>query len=136
MQSIGLALETVNIDSHDWELWYGVNRDMRVFTFVALKFIKPFDGEVKSFFNYPEQEHDFPAVEQYLLGAFLKNIQCSQHCPLVLVAASHRHGGKDDKMEYDNKCTNLCIVVFEIGTEAMVGGPVTFTVSHFSASVE
>ncbi|KAH6856910.1 concanavalin A-like lectin/glucanase domain-containing protein [Chaetomium sp. MPI-CAGE-AT-0009] len=89
---IGSSMGTVMVAENSWQLYVGDNGGMSVYSFMATSSINSFNADVKAFFNYLEDNDDFPADTQNL-------------------------------------------IVFQVGTEAFTGGPATFTVSQFSASV-
>ncbi|KAL7934597.1 endo-1,4-beta-glucanase [Trichoderma chlorosporum] len=65
---IGSAQGTVTVGGQSWTLWYGSNGSQQTYSFVATSTITNFNGDVKNFFNYLQQNKGFPATSQYLLS--------------------------------------------------------------------
>ena len=68
MQPIGSNQGNVNIGGRNWELWYGLNGNMKVFSFVASSPVTSYNGNLKDFFNYMANNKGFPASSQYLIS--------------------------------------------------------------------
>ncbi|KAJ4007764.1 hypothetical protein NW766_009567 [Fusarium irregulare] len=67
VQPIGSMQTSVTIEGHTWELWIGMNGDMKVFSFVAPTPVNNFNADIKQFWNYLAKSENFPADSQYLL---------------------------------------------------------------------
>jgi xyloglucan-specific endo-beta-1,4-glucanase len=85
---------------------------MRVYSFLPPSGdIRDFSCDVKDFYNYLEKTHAFPAKEQNVIGEF-----------------DGLEGGV-------GSVANVGVAVYQVGTEAFMGGPATFTVSKFTADL-
>jgi len=111
---IGKSTTQVTLAGHSWDLWIGMNGDMKVFSFVAPSPVNSFNADVKEFFNYLQTNQSFPANKQNLIGEWSS-----------WVCYGTSRGA-------DSLATCL---VFQIGTEAFTGGPATMSVTNFSATV-
>ncbi|KZL82620.1 murein transglycosylase [Colletotrichum incanum] len=67
IQPIGSSQGRVTVGSYSWELWYGVNNGMKIYSFVASSPINDFNANLKPFFNYLQNSKGFPASSQYLI---------------------------------------------------------------------
>ncbi|SPO01695.1 related to endoglucanase I precursor [Cephalotrichum gorgonifer] len=67
--STGSPIETVTIGGHNWDLYFGYNGDMQVYSFLPSgdNPINNFSGDVKDYFNYLTRNHQFPETTQYML---------------------------------------------------------------------
>lgn len=65
---IGESTGMVTVDGTEWELFIGMNGDMKVFSFVAPSSVNDFSGDAKQFYNHLETEQDFPVSSQNLIG--------------------------------------------------------------------
>lgn len=65
---IGESTGMVTVDGTEWELFIGMNGDMKVFSFVAPSSVSDFSGDAKQFYNHLETEQDFPVSSQNLIG--------------------------------------------------------------------
>lgn len=63
---IGTSHGMTNISSDPWELFVGHNGETKVYSFVAPEKRPSWEGDVMPFFDYIDEEYDFPAGEQYL----------------------------------------------------------------------
>ncbi|KAL5118651.1 hypothetical protein ACEQ8H_003502 [Pleosporales sp. CAS-2024a] len=91
----GAPIATVTIAGFNFDLYFGYNGSMKVYSFLTTTPDSPytnFSGNIKLFFDYLTQNQAYPASTQNL-------------------------------------------IVFQIGSEAFTGGPATFTMDQFSASV-
>ncbi|KLU82945.1 endoglucanase-1 [Magnaporthiopsis poae ATCC 64411] len=67
IQPIGSQIGTANVAGRNWQLWTGMNGNMRVYSFVTTQgAIGSFNADIKAFFNYLQQNQGFPASRQYL----------------------------------------------------------------------
>jgi xyloglucan-specific endo-beta-1,4-glucanase len=87
---------------------------MKVYSFLTTTPNSPytnFSADVKLFFNYLTKNQQYPESTQNLIGelAFLSR--------------------------WMRGIEANCWVVYQVGTEAFTGGPASFTVDEFSASV-
>lgn len=66
----GSPLETVTLAGHEFDLYFGYNGDMKVYSFVPPDdvLIPTFEGDILDFFDYLEANYDFPMENQYLLS--------------------------------------------------------------------
>jgi xyloglucan-specific endo-beta-1,4-glucanase len=64
---IGNQIATVNIAGQQWNLYYGYNGSMQVYSFVAPSQRNSFNGNAKDFFNYLQSNRGYPANSQYLI---------------------------------------------------------------------
>jgi xyloglucan-specific endo-beta-1,4-glucanase len=85
---------------------------MRVFSFVRAgnSDVKNFKSDIKLFFNYLQQNQQFPASTQNLIGEWKLRLE--------------REGDSANALS-----------VYQVGSEAFTGGPAKFSVASFSASV-
>jgi len=60
----------VTISGYSFDLYFGYNGSMQVYSFVrsGSNDIKSFKSDIKLFFNYLVQNHQFPASAQNLIG--------------------------------------------------------------------
>ncbi|KAK5993532.1 Endoglucanase-1 [Cladobotryum mycophilum] len=65
---IGSSQGHVNIGGLDWELFYGYNGAMQVYSFVAPSPRNNWNGDVKNFYNWLGQNRGYPVNNQYLLS--------------------------------------------------------------------
>jgi xyloglucan-specific endo-beta-1,4-glucanase len=114
---IGSSTGTVAVAGRTWDLWIGMNGNMKVYSFVAPQIINSFSADVKQFFSYLQDSQGFPAASQNLIG---------------MTTLSLFPNRKAIKVRCRN--SNL-ILVFQFGTEAFTGGPATMAVSLFSANI-
>ncbi|KAH6645440.1 concanavalin A-like lectin/glucanase domain-containing protein [Truncatella angustata] len=64
----GSALETITLAGHSFDLYFGYNGDMKVYSFVVSDAaIGNFSGDILDFFNYLADNYSFPISQQYLL---------------------------------------------------------------------
>jgi xyloglucan-specific endo-beta-1,4-glucanase len=63
---IGSSKGHSTINGLSWELYVGMNGDMKVFSFVAAEHVKGFEGDLRPFFAHMTEKHGFPAHEQHL----------------------------------------------------------------------
>ena len=112
----GEPIEKVTVGGREWDLYFGYNGDMKVYSFLPPDDnpITDFSADVKDYFDYLTNSHDFPESNQYMLS---KN----SNYPMI--------------PSYPATYTNKTEIVYQVGTEAFTGGPATFTVSQFSAEV-
>ncbi|KAI1264323.1 endoglucanase [Xylariaceae sp. FL1019] len=66
---IGSSTGTVTVDGNTFDLWYGYNGAMQVYSFLATTEITSFDSDVKQFYDHITDNNGFPASSQYLLTA-------------------------------------------------------------------
>ncbi|KAH7558179.1 glycoside hydrolase family 12 protein [Bipolaris maydis] len=64
---IGSSQGMVTIGGRTWELFYGLNGAMKVYSFVAPSPIPNFTADVKDFFAYLTENKDYPASTQNLI---------------------------------------------------------------------
>ncbi|EUC39301.1 glycoside hydrolase family 12 protein [Bipolaris victoriae FI3] len=64
---IGSSQGMVTIAGHTWELFYGFNGAMKVYSFIAPSPIPHFTADVKEFFTYLTEKKDYPASTQNLI---------------------------------------------------------------------
>jgi len=67
IQPIGSSQGRVTVGSRSWDLWYGVNNGMRIYSFVASSPVSQFNEDIKPFFTYLQNSKGFPASSQYLI---------------------------------------------------------------------
>ncbi|KAK5994754.1 Endoglucanase cel12A [Cladobotryum mycophilum] len=65
---IGSSQGTVNVGGQNWELFYGYNGAMQVYSFVAPNPIDNFNNDVKNFYNWLASNRGYPINNQYLLS--------------------------------------------------------------------
>ncbi|KAI6783251.1 uncharacterized protein J7T54_004278 [Emericellopsis cladophorae] len=70
MYPIGSSTGHVTINGRSWELYVGMNGDMKVFSFLAGEHVKVFEGDLRPFFGHITEKHGFPAHEQHLTKPF------------------------------------------------------------------
>ncbi|KAH8693329.1 mixed-linked glucanase [Phaeosphaeriaceae sp. PMI808] len=63
---IGSSQGQVNVGGRQWELFYGLNGQMKVYSFVASSPINSYSGNMKDFFTYLANSKGYPASSQYL----------------------------------------------------------------------
>ena len=69
---IGKALERVTLAGHKFDLHFGHNGNMKVYSFVAVgEPIYDFSGDVLDFFKHLAHKYQFPMSEQYMLSKYL-----------------------------------------------------------------
>ncbi|PNP38362.1 endoglucanase-1 precursor [Trichoderma gamsii] len=68
VQPIGSSQGTVNIGGTSWNLWYGYNGAMQVYSFVAPGNLTNWSGDVKNFYTYLQNNKGYPASSQYVLS--------------------------------------------------------------------
>ena len=71
---IGSSRGTVMVAESSWELYVGNNGDMVVYSFVATSSMNSFNADVKAFFSYLQENDDFPADSQNLIGKIQLNL--------------------------------------------------------------
>lgn len=66
----GDPIEQVTIGGRRWDLYFGYNGGMQVYSFLPSDGnpIHDFSGDVKEYFNYLTSRHSFPAHNQYMLS--------------------------------------------------------------------
>jgi xyloglucan-specific endo-beta-1,4-glucanase len=64
---IGSSQGTVTVGGRQWELFYGYNGSMQVYSFVAPQQLNSWSGDVKEFFTYLQYNKNYPADSQYLI---------------------------------------------------------------------
>lgn len=67
---IGSSQGQVTVDGRSWELFYGLNGAMKVYSFVASSPINTYKGNVKNFFTYLASSKSYPASTQYLTSMY------------------------------------------------------------------
>jgi xyloglucan-specific endo-beta-1,4-glucanase len=67
-QPIGSVLETATVGGRTWQLWGGGSSSQYTYSFVASSPVTSFSGDIKPFFTYLAQKHNFPITTQYLIG--------------------------------------------------------------------
>jgi xyloglucan-specific endo-beta-1,4-glucanase len=65
---IGSSQGQVSIGGRTWELWYGLNNAMKVYSFIALSPVTSFSGDLKEFFKYLANNKGFPVATQNLIS--------------------------------------------------------------------
>ena len=65
---IGSSQGQVNVAGRTWELFYGLNGSMKVYSFVASSPVNSFSANVKDFFTYLANSKGYPASSQYLIS--------------------------------------------------------------------
>lgn len=68
---IGSSQGTVNVGGSSWTLYYGYNGAMQVYSFVAPGNLTNWNGDVKNFYNYLQNNKGYPASSQYVLSMLL-----------------------------------------------------------------
>jgi hypothetical protein len=62
----------VTVAGLTWDLWVGYNGSMRVYSFVVPSgTVNNFSADVKEFFNYLQNNYQYPASTQNLIGKLL-----------------------------------------------------------------
>jgi len=109
---IGSKIATIDIAGTSWELFFGLNGSMRVFSFLPANgaWHTTFNADVKAFYDYLRSDQGFPASSQNLIGG-----QILRYYSLLPAL--------------------ILILVFQQGTEAFTGGPATYSVADYSASI-
>ncbi|KAH8588477.1 glycoside hydrolase family 12 protein [Bisporella sp. PMI_857] len=65
---IGSQIATVSVAGRNWNLYYGLNGSMKVYSFVTPSGpMNSFNGNLKDFFNYLANSQGYPASSQYLI---------------------------------------------------------------------
>lgn len=110
----GKPLERVTIAGHRFDLHFGNNGAMKVYSFVAVGDpVYEFSGDVLDFFKHLAAKHRFPMSEQYMLST-----------PILSDGTSCRL----------NSQTNSC-AVYQFGTEAFTGRDAEFYNPRHEAKV-
>lgn len=52
ISSTSSAIASVTVAGHEWNLWYGLNGSMKVYSFVAASEVNSFDGDLLEFYTY------------------------------------------------------------------------------------
>ncbi|KAL6826706.1 glycoside hydrolase family 12 protein [Trichoderma sp. SZMC 28015] len=65
---IGQSQGNVNVNGQDWNLYYGWNGQMQVYSFVAYNQVQNWNGDVKAFYNWMATNRGYPIGSQYLLS--------------------------------------------------------------------
>lgn len=65
---IGSSMGTVMVADSSWNLYVGNNGGMVVYSFVATGTMNSFNADVRAFFSYVEDNEEFPADSQNLIG--------------------------------------------------------------------
>jgi xyloglucan-specific endo-beta-1,4-glucanase len=68
---IGSSQGQVQVGGRTWELFYGLNGSMKVYSFIAPSPINSYNGNLKDFFTYLTNSKGFPASSQNLISKFL-----------------------------------------------------------------
>ncbi|KAH7123345.1 endoglucanase-1 [Dactylonectria estremocensis] len=64
----GTPIAQVQLAGHTWDLYFGYNGEMKVYSFLAASGpINNFSADIKVFFDYLGSEYAFPLSKQYLL---------------------------------------------------------------------
>lgn len=66
---IGSVIDSANIGGVTWQLWYG-GSGQQTYSFVASSPINSWSGDIKEFWNYLAQNHNYPASSQYLISPY------------------------------------------------------------------
>jgi xyloglucan-specific endo-beta-1,4-glucanase len=74
IQPIGSSQGTVNVGGTSWNLWYGPNGSMQVYSFVAPGNLTNWSGDVKNFYTYLQNNKGYPASSQYVLSMSLQHL--------------------------------------------------------------
>ena len=64
---IGKSTGTVTVAGKSWDLWVGMNGQMKVYSYVAASPVNSFSADARLFFKHMETQ-GFPANKQYLIG--------------------------------------------------------------------
>ncbi|KAL1893508.1 hypothetical protein Sste5346_006336 [Sporothrix stenoceras] len=75
VQPRGSAQSNVTIAGLSWEFWLDDSTDMTVYSFVAASTQNSFSSDIKLFWNYVTQNHNFPASTQYLISMYTASIR-------------------------------------------------------------
>ena len=67
---IGDSHGQVQVGGREWELYIGMNGDMKVFSFIAPEQIQTFEQDIRPFFDHITDAHEFPAENQYLISTY------------------------------------------------------------------
>ena len=67
---IGKSTGNVQVAGRTWDLWVGMNGNMKVFSYVAASPVNSFSADARLFFKHMETQ-GFPANKQYLIGKYL-----------------------------------------------------------------
>ena len=62
----------VTIAGRTWELFYGFNGAMKVYSFIAPSPIPHFTADVKDFFTYLTEKKNYPASTQNLISELIR----------------------------------------------------------------
>jgi len=103
----------VTVAGRTWELWYGLNGSMKVYSFVAPSPVNNFSSNLKDFYTYLANNKGFPISSQNLISKLLFPASKIAPRPCVLT---------------------FLLLAYQFGTEAFTGGPATFTVNQWSAN--
>lgn len=68
---IGTQVGSADLGSTTWEIWNGMNGDMKVYSFVASDPVTSFGADIKDFWDYLTDNFSYPADSQYLLSKSL-----------------------------------------------------------------
>ena len=72
---IGSSQGMVNVAGRTWELFYGLNGNMKVYSFVTPSGpIYNFKASMKDFFSYLQNNKGFPASSQNLISKFFFHV--------------------------------------------------------------
>lgn len=71
---IGQSTGTVNVAGQVWDLWVGMNGNMKVYSFIAPEVRNEFSADAKEFYEYLEETQAFPASSQNLIGELAAQI--------------------------------------------------------------
>ncbi|KAK1751094.1 glycoside hydrolase family 12 protein [Echria macrotheca] len=64
---IGQSVGSATVNGRTWDLWVGMNGNMKVFSFIAPSPIKSFSGDPKQFFSYLKDKQGYPDSSQNLI---------------------------------------------------------------------
>lgn len=66
---IGSKIASVNVAGYGWDLYYGLNGSMKVYSFLPANgaWYSSFNADVKAFYNYLSSNQGFPASTQNLI---------------------------------------------------------------------
>ena len=74
ISATGSPIATVNLAGQSWKLYYGLNGNMKVYSFVyANGVLNSFNGDVKVFWNYLVSSWGYPASSQYLTSKLYRS---------------------------------------------------------------
>jgi len=87
---IGKSTGMITVAGRQWDLWVGMNGDMKVFSFLppAGVVLNSFSTDVKLFFNHIQACNGYPASSQNLIGMFFFSLFLS---PLFLTITYLRY---------------------------------------------